>query len=496
MILVRREFYLVFLVILIGLIPRLWHLSLNLQIHYDQGLHATGVWKIWREGQFSLLGHPTDADGIWHGPLFYWLMLPAYFLGRGDPAFASAFQIMLEAVSLLFLADLGKRLFSFKTGFWAVCFYSFSYGYISYSRWLSNVTPAFPLSIMMAWLTWRIYEGEIKFLPPAALAASVVAQLNGAIGVFLYPVLLGIWLLSPARRKITAKIFLVTLILAVIPHLPLLVFELRHEWIVTRSIFKLSGSATSGLGWSATVLTDNLRTLFREIYHLTSYPFSLFTLLLVIASGVFIWKKYCTPAVKFLVIYFVIFFLSLSLYRRGALLFFFVPLFSLTTLFFAKVILAFPRWLTVLLISSLLLTNIYYWKNFTIPSHALTPIGTFNLITNRDRKLAVDWIYQTAAGRPFAVWIYTIPYFLDEPWVYYFTWYGRDRYGYLPVSTANFSPDDLPPGYLFFNIYEPDDNQPTHLTSWLERVNSDFGPPLSAFSSNDARVDYRGIFPR
>src|SRR3989344_258397 len=103
------------LIILLGLIPRLWQLPQNLQIHYDQGLHSLAVWNIWHDHKLSLLGPPTDVDGISHAPVYYWLMVPAYFLGGGDPPAASVFQILLDAAGGVFLFFLAKGFFDSKT---------------------------------------------------------------------------------------------------------------------------------------------------------------------------------------------------------------------------------------------------------------------------------------------------------------------------------------------------------------------------------------------
>src|SRR3989344_2250591 len=82
----RREILLLLGIFLLGLIPRLWRLPYDLQVHRDQGMHAQAIWNIWYEGRISLLGHSTDADGIWHGPLFYWLMTPSFFPLASGPA--------------------------------------------------------------------------------------------------------------------------------------------------------------------------------------------------------------------------------------------------------------------------------------------------------------------------------------------------------------------------------------------------------------------------
>jgi len=463
------------LIILVGLIPRLWQLPQNLQIHYDQGLHSLAVWNIWHDHKLSLLGHPTDVDGIFHAPIYYWLMVPAYFLGGGDPAAASVFQILLDAFGVVFLFLLARDLFDSKTGYFAALLYSVSYGYAGYARWLSNVTPAFPFSALFFWLLYKVWCGQSRLVPVTLLIASIITEFNGAIGVFLFPVIL--WVLI--SRKLLSKInYFWSFILFILPHLPLLAFELRHNFVISKAVLNFNGNSSAGLGFSLSVVERNLQVLYTQLYHLTSYSLPVLTFLLVIASVILVRQKFLVGSI-------VIFILGLSLYQRGALQFFFVPVFGLFTIIFAQTLTKLPKIIIFIIIA----INVYHWKYFLVPHHNLTPIGTANLITNQDRKNVTDFIYQTAAGRPFAVWIYTIPYFLDEPWTYYFTWYGNDRYKYLPIRTGGFSPNDLPANTLFFAIYEPDWNRPPRLSSWQDEVNKNFGPRLASYRSHDAVVE-------
>lgn len=479
------------LVVILGLVPRLWRITADLQIHFDQGLHALETWNIWHEGKFTLLGHMTDTAGVFHGPIYYWLMTPAYAMGGGDPAAAAIFQILLQVAGIFFLADLARRMFSLRVAIVACLLYATSYGYISYARWLSNVTPTFLLSLIFFWAAWRVYQNETKFLPLAALFASLTTQMNGAIGIFLYPILA--WLV--VVKRVGGKELGVAALAAALPHLPQLVFELRHDMVVTRAVLGFSAASGRGLGWPAAVLVGNLQVLYSELVKLISWPWPVITSFLLLAAGVDSWRRRRLAAIKFLWISSAIFVVGLSLWQRGAVLFFFVPLFALATILLAGTLVRL-RSVGVGVLILVLGLNGYHWRNFLIPTFALTPIGTFNLITNADRKNAIDWIYQRASGRPFAVWIYTIPYYWDQPWVYYFAWYGKSKYGYLPEKTGGFSPGDLRQAEVFFAIYEPDDNQPQRLAQWLDEVGKNFGPTAASFTSNDARVEQRSKIPR
>lgn len=480
-----KELKILCLICLLALIPRLWRIHTDLQIHFDQGLHSLAIWDIWHNHQLKLLGHQTDTDGIFHGPIYYWFMIPAYALGGGDPAAAAIFQIILHSLAIFFLASLAKQLFDTRVALLSSFVYAISYGYISYSRWLSNVNPVLPFSIVFFWFLYQLHQGKIKFLPLATFLASLLTQFHAASGIFLYPILIFVLLDKRLFRQISFRLILLSLFTLILPHLPLLAFEIRHDYVVTKAILRLSSGSSSGIGFSPTVFANNFRTLFIELVHITSYQFPWLTAFLLLALSVSLIRN------RFLSISIFSFFFFLSLYRRGTFGFFFMPLFPLFTILMAKAISGLPKFLAVILTFVLAFVNLTQWKNFLYPTHALTPIGTFNLITNQDRKNVVDWIYQDSAGRPLALWIYTIPYFLDQPWTYYFFWYGQNNYGYQPERIGGFSTNDLKSAEIFYNIYEPDDNQPTRLESWLVEVDKNFGPVAASFASNDARVERR-----
>ena len=487
---ILRKWYLP-LILLISIVPRLWRINTDLQIHFDQGLHSLSIWKIYNEGKWSFLGHQTDTDGIFHGPIYYWLMMPSYLIGKWDPAAASIFQIILDTLGVYFLFSLSKELFSEKTALISSLIYAVSYGYISYARWLSNVTPSLPLSILFFLILYRFHRGNVRLLPYAAALASLITQLDGAIGVFLYPLLLIEVILGKIWKRISPKTAFISLVMLAAPHIPLFIFEMRHNFVITRAIVRLSVNPGQGVGLNYHVFILNLVTLFKEITNTVSFPFTWLAFLIVSFSLFNLNLSKSRQQTAFLVRSITIFFTALSLYGRGAAGFFFIPILPLITIIVSHAISSLPRYLSIILVSLLTIINIFHWKNFLTPSHALTPIGTFNLITNQDRKNVIDWIYIQSAGQPFAVWIYTIPYFLDDPWVYYFSWYGKSKYGYLPEKTGGFSPSDVKTARLFYNIYEPDDNQPSKLGSWLEEVKSNFGPAEKSFRSNDAIVEQR-----
>jgi 4-amino-4-deoxy-L-arabinose transferase-like glycosyltransferase len=474
---------LVFFFVLAAL-PRLWRLPADLQITYDQGMHSLAVWNIWHDGELSLLGHPTDVQGIFHAPVYYWLMLPFYVLSHGDPAGPAVWQAIINSFAVILVYLLARRLFNRRTATISAFIFALSFGYAGFARWLSNVGPVMPFSLVFFICLERIFKNKFQYLPVAALVCSLIVEFNGAIGVFLIPLLALTLVIKP-------KYIWVSLLAFVLPHLPLILFDLRHNFLVTHSILNYSFAHSTGLGLNlATVKTDIL-TLLDQLYSASSRDAFPLTILLIILTGVVTVKYFFRSAVKLILLFILIPVLGLFLYHRTALGFFYWSILPLFTILISFAISKLRRRYVLIVISLIALINSIHLITFLQPAFALTPMGTRNLITNQDRKNIVDWIYHSAGSRPIYLWSYTIPYLLNEPWDYYFIWYGNAKYHRLPESFGGLNRIDIPPSGAVFIIYEPDYLNSFHQQTWYQRVNSEFPALLDSFRSHDAIVEYR-----
>ena len=470
-----KEALLIIMLVVLAFSLRSRYLSTDLLFHRDQGLHSLSIWNIWHEGKLSLLGHPSDVNGLIHAPVYYYLMLPAYALSGGNPAVASVFQITLEVLSLPFLYLALKKLFDRKTAFLTLLIYSISYGGISLSRWLVNVTPILPfINLFLFLLT---YYPKVFI---TSLIVGIITQLDAAIGIFLLPFLFWFY-----RSRLNLKTLILIFVGFLLPALPLIIFELRHQFVISKAILRFAGQDGQGLGLSLKVIISNLNVFLSELSKILTFPY------IWLSSALFIlglFKLRNLKSSKLIYAFLLIPFLGLSFFQRGAIGFFFISLLPLSlavSVYGLQSIGAFGRYFLLIFI---LFLNINQIPGIYQPNNALIPIGNANIITLQDRKNIIDFMYQTANGKQFSVWFYTIPYFQEEVWDYLFYWYAQPKYGYLPEQTSGFSPNDLKTSKMFFSVYEPDEDQPTKLESWHQETIKNFGPVVKSYSSNDLNV--------
>lgn len=487
----KKYLYFLLLICLIAFFLRAWDIKTNLLYHYDQGLHAIDIYKIWHDHKFSLLGHITDVDGIVQAPIYYWLMTPSYFLGKGDPAAASIFQIILETVSLPFLFFAVRFLFDRRTAVLTLIFYAFSFGMISQSRWLSNVTPiiAFSNFLLFLFVYQLKHRANSFFIFATSLTIGIIIQLNAAIGIFLIPFLFWFY-----RKKI--NLLSISLIFAgiILPGITLIIFQFRHDFITVKAILNFISTPGKGIGFSPKIFVNNLEIFLNQVNAAVSYPIK-------IVSGIFfflgILKLWKSKNRNFVYAFFLLPFIFLGLFQRGAISFFFDSEMVLGMAVAIYGFTYFPQIIMYGIFLILLSLNIFNLPAIYKPTNALTPIGDANVITLQDRKNVIDWIYKKADGKNFAIWYYTIPYYHDEPWDYLFTIYAGPKYKYLPEATQGFSPNDLKTSEYFFDVYEPefDKSRLEKQNLWFTQVGKNFGTAVDYYRSNDVIVELRSWKP-
>jgi 4-amino-4-deoxy-L-arabinose transferase-like glycosyltransferase len=197
------------------------------------------------EGKFTLIGPETSVGNMHLGPLFYYLMLPFFFLfGTVGPSVETA---LFGGATAFLLWWVGREWFSEKAGLMAAFLYAVSPVAIALSRsaWNPNVMPFFALlAIWGVWWFWQKdrYWGMVMI----GLGCSVAIQ-SHYMGLLLLPIAGLFWLLKlkellkTKNRRIRS--FLVwtglgIMTFFVLSILPLIWFDLRHNFINYKAFFR------------------------------------------------------------------------------------------------------------------------------------------------------------------------------------------------------------------------------------------------------------------
>jgi len=236
---------LVFLVVLIALFLRLFKISSYMTFLGDEGRDALVWLKMLKYGKFTLIGPQTSIGNMYLGPLYYYLMFPFYLL-MGTTGSSIGVALFAGATTFL-LWFVGKNWFSYKVGLLSALFYAISPVAIVLSRssWNPNVMPFF--SILIAWGIWEFYQNDkFYWLAIEGVLLSFAIQ-SHYLGILLMPVvgLFFVIKLISLRKKKDKKIkilivnfALCTLNFALFTIVPLLWFDLRHNFLNYKSFYK------------------------------------------------------------------------------------------------------------------------------------------------------------------------------------------------------------------------------------------------------------------
>ncbi len=449
-----------------GFYLRVYRIDIVLGFYFDQGRDALVIWDLWHKGELFLVGPTTGIAGIFRGPYYYFLIAPFYLLSGGNPVLPSVFLSLTTMVAVVFVYYLGTKALDRTTGLFAAIIASISFNLVIASRWLSNPTPMFLLSMVLVWGMLKVTEGK-KWAWPVIAAASGLSLFNfGSAGEVYYFAALGIFFVWQWKNRPDKKNFILSIILFVLTFAPLVLFDLKHDGILRNNISKFLFTDKSFAFPTWRFVWDKL-DFYYEVFTNKIFNGRYFVekiIFYAVAASFFFYlgKLFKNKVIKILLLLFVsvcaglVFFQGnfgniYDYYLTGYYLIF-VLLFSLPLSMLFR---TWPGKLFVLYFFYLFLTNNADVLKYKLSDNCDGP----NSICLVNQLKAVDWVYKDAKDRPFNVDVYVppvIPYAYD----YLFLWRGSSVYGKLP------SGDLIDPLYTF---YEVDPPNPDRLEAWLAR---------------------------
>ncbi|RJR23685.1 phospholipid carrier-dependent glycosyltransferase [Candidatus Microgenomates bacterium] len=240
-----KRYWPIILIVLISLTLRLYRISSYMTFLGDEGRDALVWLRMVRNGKLTLIGPQTSIGNMYLGPLFYYLMLPFYFvLGTAGPSVGTA---LFGGATTFLLWYVGKNWFSFRVGLFAALLYALSPVAIVLSRsaWNPNIMPFFAL--LSAWGIWQFWQKEnFQWLALEGIILSIIVQ-SHYLGLLIIP-LVGVFFTikfvsliknkDKNLKKYLLNFFLCVFVFVFLTFVPLLWFDLRHGFINYNSFYK------------------------------------------------------------------------------------------------------------------------------------------------------------------------------------------------------------------------------------------------------------------
>ncbi len=467
----KYKYILILVLLFLGVLYRLLVTSGNNFIfNVDNARDFVDVREMVTQTKFRLIGPTSGIEGVFNGPGWYYILGVPFILTDGNPYSGIVLMIFFWAIGGFYLLKLFV-----KSSIWVILavigLWLFSNYIMLLTHYSFNPNPVTLLApVFVYYLREYIKNGGVVRSLIIWILAGFFFQFEMAYGVFMPLIILLSLVLLKKQNYFRKKHFILGVLSFCCLLLPQLVFDLKHNFIMTNSFVNYILHPGDDRKESINI--------FKRIYLIARAHYDVFvptlmnelvlyiTALLVLLSTFYKLVKEKIIEQRSVII------ISLVMIFVPFLGYIFVPInvyswhlggSMLASILLISCSLEYLQKKGVLgtIFVSLFVALIFF---FGIANLELLTLLKGERVSNdvsvfRNELAVVDYVYQKAEGKSFKVYSY-LPSVIDYPYQYLFWWRGLKKYGYLPEDYA----------YLPF--------QPTYI-SGKEVLKSKISPPNS-----------------
>jgi len=425
-----RTYKLLVAIFVLGLGLRLVYFPQSVYFGNDQARDAYYSYEVIR-GDLKIVGPGSSySSNIHHGVLYYYLMGPIYYLAHGSPFVPALVVSLFSTLGIFVVFFVARDLFDSEVGLIAAVLYAISFEQTQYAMFFSH--PGMALIFVLLYylgLTRLIFKGDSRGLILAAMCAGVATQFHFSLVILILFLPLYIVLFRPEKRTIKFRDVILALGALALSMSTFAVAEIKFGHLrVFASSLGEGGGGGLGVHIGNFVYAVN-RNVSDNLIGMAWKPvFGFFVAVAIF--GLLVWKGKERKAGLFLVMWFLT---GCVFYILGDATTYYLGIGGSVSLLIAAawVIWKQRRSVVMVLLAVVVASNLY--RVFTVNSggpidSVMAPVGL--MLT--DEVAAIDYIY-SQGGEDFSVHGLTIPYNVKTTWDYLFNWYGKRRYGFVPV---------------------------------------------------------------
>lgn len=473
-----KDWIILIALFLIALVLRFYLINTNLFFGPEQGRDLLVVRDIVLSHKIVLIGPRTAVDGIFHGPFYYYLAVIPFLISKGNPVFIAYFFIFINSLSVFFGYLLGKELFNKRVGLITAFLFTFSFGAIAISRWLSHPPLIIPLSCLFFLFLAKFIKGKNNYLILTALLFGLCGQIEFTNYLLFGFILLSVLIIFRKRIKEQKPILLlVSLSVFIFSSISnYILFDVRHDFLISKGFIKLFTKESGYYGTFVNSIASSIDN-FVKIANDTIFPLHSIPAVLIVFLGLFFVIKTEKEKIGkfFILIWLMAPFFVFTLIKYNALYHYFAFIIIGLLIVFAVLIdriFINKKNVAFGLLIIFTIVNLFTWYTYLPTNYRVFFQSTQPDLKYRDQEMVVKEIYKIANGKPFYFQAYTIPYWLQQEWEYLFWYYGKNVYGYLPVHTNK--------GTLFV-IIQDDPSSKQFQNDWLKYTVSKWGKEEGTF---------------
>lgn len=384
---------------------------------YDQARDFLLVKDIVENGNITLLGSRSGIGGFFHGPLYLYVLVPIFILGKGDPFLFTYFFLLIPIVTVLAGFFLAQRLYNSTIALLVAFFLAITpriWGFVHSTQGL-NLIPF--LYLFLVYFMIKYIRGEKWAFIFAIFFAGLTFQLETATALILLPVLACCYVLfgglSSLKDYKTIALSIISFSISVVTFI---LFDLRHNFLMLRSLFSIfSQTPQSGyllLPERFMSHLGSLQSVFDSIFIQPNIILLLSSIGIIILCMYQIFKKKIeTGLLKEL-----LFFTAVPMIFFVFYLFYAYPIYNeyvlgltIPVVFLFSLLISHVRkgavgrgFVFVFMLTTFVLVATIIKSQYIPAYHADVSAGSY-----RNQKAVVDWIFQDANGQPIGYFVYT-----------------------------------------------------------------------------------------
>lgn len=452
-------------------------LNKNYIFGFDQGRDYLAVKNIAVDHKLTLIGSEVGAgaaglNGIFQGPAYYYFLSIPFLLTKGDPYSGVILMFIFSVSSVVFSYFFGRKVFGVVGGLIVVLLLALSPMFIAQARFTWNSNPSTLFILLALFFTYLGIGKKNKYIFLSSFFAAFVYNFQFAVSIPLSISIILFYIFIIKLKDI--KKYLILFLGFIIAFLPMLLFEIRHNFMGMRGfIGYLFGPKDIGTSFlpSQRLITDHISSFFNafmDVFPKNIMPEQTLLLIVLVPAIYYFCKEKNQDLRKFIGFLFLlipIHFLVFLFFRNAVWVYYLIGLnVAYVLLFSYSVASSFRRnnqiikifyvlFLLFILTKTLpMFINIF---NYDIRDYG----GTAKIKGKTD---AIDFIYNDAKGKRFSLFIFSPPIY-TYPYDYILWWHAREKFGYLPGTVKN---------GMFYLLIEKDKDQLWY-KGWLETVIKD-----------------------
>lgn len=202
---------------------------------FDQARDYLLVKSIVTTHSLVLIGTHSGLGGFFHGPLWLYMLLPVYILGRGNPFSFTYFYIGLQLVTVLIAYLVGSKLYGVKGGLLIsllIVLSPVTWGLVPTTIGV-NVEPLVFLCLFFFLI--KFLRGNSNSFIFAAFFAGLSLQFETALPLVLIPIMVIIFIWNKIALK-NLKVIILSIFSFALSVGTFILFDLRHKFLMTTAV--------------------------------------------------------------------------------------------------------------------------------------------------------------------------------------------------------------------------------------------------------------------